>query len=198
MIFIEKYFLNLINQTEIRLYLPFSDWFGTKRMAVWFGTENGRSFSAPNQSGNGKYNLISGWFNLISKIFPCVQDCSYSFGRVAPKDFSCGRSDWKRWHLLSERLASLSIMGVNLGPPSTPQYDSALWWYKEFLWVINWAFTMPRYISLLCCFIVSGRQCNTVFVFALLLLPEIVAGNLLFSSIVAGKLFLGRKNIRKL
>ena len=26
----------LINQPEIRLYLPFSDWFGIKRMSVWF------------------------------------------------------------------------------------------------------------------------------------------------------------------
>ena len=26
----------LLNQTEIRLYLPFSEWFGTKRTAVWF------------------------------------------------------------------------------------------------------------------------------------------------------------------
>ena len=26
----------LLNQNEIRLYLPFSDWFGTKRTSVWF------------------------------------------------------------------------------------------------------------------------------------------------------------------
>ena len=26
----------LLNQTEIRLYLPFSDWYGTKRTSVWF------------------------------------------------------------------------------------------------------------------------------------------------------------------
>ena len=26
----------LLNQTEIRLYSPFSDWFRTKRMSVWF------------------------------------------------------------------------------------------------------------------------------------------------------------------
>ena len=26
----------LLNQTEIRLYLTFSDWFGTKRTSVWF------------------------------------------------------------------------------------------------------------------------------------------------------------------
>ena len=26
----------LLNQTDIRLYLPFADWFGTKRTSVWF------------------------------------------------------------------------------------------------------------------------------------------------------------------
>ena len=26
----------LLKETEIRLYLPFSDWFGTERMLVWF------------------------------------------------------------------------------------------------------------------------------------------------------------------
>ena len=26
----------LLNQTEIKLYIPFSDWFGTKRTSVWF------------------------------------------------------------------------------------------------------------------------------------------------------------------
>ena len=26
----------LLNETEIRLYLPFSDWFGSKRRSVWF------------------------------------------------------------------------------------------------------------------------------------------------------------------
>ena len=26
----------LLNRTEIRLYLPFPDWFGTKRTSVWF------------------------------------------------------------------------------------------------------------------------------------------------------------------
>ena len=26
----------LLNQTEIRLYLPFSNWFGTKQMSSWF------------------------------------------------------------------------------------------------------------------------------------------------------------------
>ena len=29
-------FESLLNQTEIRLYLPFSDWFGIKQTSVWF------------------------------------------------------------------------------------------------------------------------------------------------------------------
>ena len=54
----------LLNQTEIRLYLPFSD---------WFGTANGRClFAVPNQAENGIYNLISVWFNKTSKRFLCV------------------------------------------------------------------------------------------------------------------------------
>ena len=32
----ENFFRNLIKSNQIRLYLPFSDWFGTKRPFVWF------------------------------------------------------------------------------------------------------------------------------------------------------------------
>ena len=47
----------LSSQTVIILYIPFSD---------WFGTANGHCpLGAPNQSENGKYNLISVWFNKI-------------------------------------------------------------------------------------------------------------------------------------
>ena len=56
----------LLNQPEIRLYLPFSDWFGTKRTSFW----------CLNQSENGKYNMISGWFNKILKRFFCVYGTS--------------------------------------------------------------------------------------------------------------------------
>ena len=31
----EKFFWILLNQSKIRLYLPFSDWFGSKRNSVW-------------------------------------------------------------------------------------------------------------------------------------------------------------------
>ena len=57
------FFEILLDQNEIRLYLPFSD---------WFGIANGRPFSVPNRLENGKYNLMSAWFNKISKIFLCV------------------------------------------------------------------------------------------------------------------------------
>ena len=59
----------LLNQTEIRLYIPCTDWFGTKLPAVWFQINR----------ENGKYNLISvalqklvgiDWFWLIS-CCPC-------------------------------------------------------------------------------------------------------------------------------
>ena len=50
----------LLNQPEIRLYLPYSDWFGTQTYAVRLD---------PNQSENGKYNLISGWFNKTLEQF---------------------------------------------------------------------------------------------------------------------------------
>ena len=52
----------LLNQTEIRLYLSCTDWFGTKRSVRL----------VPNKSMRGKYNIISVWFNKISKRFPCV------------------------------------------------------------------------------------------------------------------------------
>ena len=32
----DKSFLNLVKQTQIILYLPLSDWFGTQRNSVWF------------------------------------------------------------------------------------------------------------------------------------------------------------------
>ena len=55
----------LLNQPDIRLYLPFSD---------WFGTQTDVSVCVPNQSKNGNYNLISGWFNKISRISHCPKN----------------------------------------------------------------------------------------------------------------------------
>ena len=39
-----NYFEILLNHTEIRLYLPFPDWYGTKRSSVWFVTETSREY----------------------------------------------------------------------------------------------------------------------------------------------------------
>ena len=50
----------LLYHTEIRLYLPCTD---------WFGTANGCPFAVPNHSENGKNNLNLVWLNKISKIF---------------------------------------------------------------------------------------------------------------------------------
>ena len=51
----------LSNKTEIRLYLPYFD---------WFEKENGHCpFAVPNQSIYVKYNQILYWFNKISKRF---------------------------------------------------------------------------------------------------------------------------------
>ena len=63
-----------LNQTEIRFYLPFFDLFGT--------TNRQRPFAVPNQSENGKYNLISVWFNKISKRFFCVRSNILSYKRL--------------------------------------------------------------------------------------------------------------------
>ena len=52
-----------------------------------FGTANGqRPFAVLNQSENGKYNLISVWFNKISKIFLCV----YCYLRTLVKHITYG------------------------------------------------------------------------------------------------------------
>ena len=60
----------LWNQTEIILYLPFSD---------WFGATNGHCpFAVPNQSVHIKYIFISVWFNKISKRFLCVRHHPWS------------------------------------------------------------------------------------------------------------------------
>ena len=58
-----NHFEILLNQTNIRLYLPFSDWFGTKRMSVWF------------VSNRKMINTIWFRFDLIrfDKIFLCVE-----------------------------------------------------------------------------------------------------------------------------
>ena len=56
----------LLNRTEIRLYLPFPDWFGTKRtLSVWC------------QINEKMVNTIWFWFNLI-RIWNDFSVCSFS------------------------------------------------------------------------------------------------------------------------
>ena len=56
----------LLNQPEIRLYLPFSDWFGTKRTSVWLKI-------------NGKMiNTI--WFQVdLIRFWKCFSVCRYVY-----------------------------------------------------------------------------------------------------------------------
>ena len=62
-------------QSQIRLYLPCTD---------WFGTANGqRPFAVPKQSGHGKYNPISGWFHKIRKTFLLVPGAYLNCPRVS-------------------------------------------------------------------------------------------------------------------
>ena len=71
----------IINQTEIILYFPFSD---------WFGATNGQcQFAVTNQTENGKYNIILTWFNKISKIFPCVLQTLYPPSFIATIHDTC-------------------------------------------------------------------------------------------------------------
>ena len=63
-VYTENLFEILLNQPDIRLYLPFSDWFGTANWQC--------PFTVPNWSENSKYNLISCWFDKISKRFLCA------------------------------------------------------------------------------------------------------------------------------
>ena len=70
-----KSFRNLIKSTWKQIVFPF----------FWLICNQPAVRCVPNQSENGKYNLISVWFNKISKKFLCVQwnafsrplDCNY-------------------------------------------------------------------------------------------------------------------------
>ena len=66
----QKYFSNLIKST--RNHNVF-----TIFRLIW--NTNGRVRLVPNQSENGKYNLISGWCNKISKSFLCTYTLIKSF-----------------------------------------------------------------------------------------------------------------------
>ena len=84
----------LLNQPKIRLYLL------TIFRLICILT-NVRLI--PNQSENGKYNLISGWFNKTSKRFRCVYEWS---------------PDWRRFRILElvpEFLESFELEFSSLG-----------------------------------------------------------------------------------
>ena len=66
----EKYFRNLIKSTRNQIVF-------TLFQSIWIQTNFRLD---PNQSENGKYNLISGWFNKISKKFHCVSLMGRLFG----------------------------------------------------------------------------------------------------------------------
>ena len=68
----EKHFQNLIKSTRNQIVF-------TIFRLIWIQTEDRLD---PNQSENGKYNLISGWFNKISKIFLCVYRDSIQTGMI--------------------------------------------------------------------------------------------------------------------
>ena len=92
----------LLIQTQIRLYLPGSDEFGTKRMLI----------CVPNQSVHGKYNLISVWIDKITKRFLCVYlPVSLDFIRLCVQ--------------LSERLQLLGIQSK--ATLETPRNITAIW-----------------------------------------------------------------------
>ena len=57
-----------LNQTEIRVYLPFSNWNSKRTVFVCC------SHTVPNQPDNGKYNLISDSFNKIPQRVVFVAD----------------------------------------------------------------------------------------------------------------------------
>ena len=82
---------------------------------VWFGTANGRPFAVPNQSVNGKNNLISGWFDKISKRFLCV----YSFNMYN----TCMRDKFQQkfgWEWTLSDVAHQSL------PPEIRSHSNAL------------------------------------------------------------------------
>ena len=49
------------------------------QFSYWFGTKRTRPFALPDQSENGRYNLIWVWFNAISKRFLRVYDERFAF-----------------------------------------------------------------------------------------------------------------------
>ena len=115
-----------INQTEICLYLPFSD---------RFGTVNGHcSCAVQSLSEKGMYNLISFWFNKTWKIFLSVQQ------RI------CRPLTAKRKYSWPRGLRLLAILNAQLRtPPENPRdHRSTYRVLRGLKGALNWAPMMPR------------------------------------------------------
>ena len=78
----------------------------------------------PNQPENGKYNLISGWYNKISKRFLCVCLHEYVIASMSPRLKKLQRLIV----LSSERLASLAIRRAQIMVPLNSSNITALWY----------------------------------------------------------------------
>ena len=61
---------------------------------------------------------------------------------------------WKKSQSLSERLASLCIMGMQLWDPLKPLNTIVLWWSERFEGSLKWSPMMPRDVVVTprCCF----------------------------------------------
>ena len=93
----------LLNQTEIRLYLPFSEWFGTKQMSVWC------------QINRKMINTIWFRFDLIrfrKDYFMCCRIL-----RRLDRMFSCFTDDWQK--ILLGKMIFLCPVFVCVWKPST-------------------------------------------------------------------------------
>ena len=106
----------LLYQTEIRLYSPFSD---------WFGTVNGlRPFAVPNQSEKSEYNLISVWFKKISGRFDRTGNAVLGVRRIGwPKLPLFTNCDFSSFFFLNFSLSA--SWGTDSGPPWTPRWHIA-------------------------------------------------------------------------
>ena len=85
----------LLNQLEIRLYLSFSDWFGTKRTSVWFQI----NWKKVNTIWF-RFDLIRFWkdfsvceFRAMSQ-FASVQFPSGRTGTIIPREANLSRASW--------------------------------------------------------------------------------------------------------
>ena len=110
----EKYFRNLIKSNRNQIVF-------TIFRLIW-NSKRTLSACVPNQSENGKYNLISVRLNKISKRFLSLRVTEYQDGKIYP--------DWKILPRLSERLAPLGIIRTNWGLPLN--LSISLWYSTVF------------------------------------------------------------------